>query len=38
MQKKGAIYRLTMFMGVGIIGFQAAGETIYSGYYKAERN
>ena len=38
MQKKGAIYRMTMFTGVAIIGLQAFGETIYSGYYKAERN
>ena len=38
MRKKGVVYRLTMTVGLLIIGSQAFGEGSYSFYFKSMRN
>ena len=36
--KKGVVYRATMFMGLGIVLMQAGGEAAYSAFMKTGRN
>ena len=38
MKKKGLVYRMTMILGIGLIGFQFGGEVFYAKYFREERD
>ena len=38
MKKKGLVYRMTMILGMGLIGFQFGGEVFYAKYFREERD
>ncbi len=37
MRKKGLVYRMTMVLGLLVIGTQAGGELVYSKFVKKDR-